>query len=264
MQMLSRRAKEACRIVDRYPCGDTGDWARRNWMQSVLPYMEEFATAVERRSSDVPEEYFNENSPLFLFIEGKAMFAVAESMRNMPAQEKATIINEVFVPYGDKWQELLGAIQKRIGACAEIRSFRTKLVQVADTVKLMFVAREFASHMDAIWDLRSSMIEAFERLRAKVCAATSGPRAPRTRQHYCLPNSELVEIFGVNIRTIVRWKDTRNQSEDAILFRAARTSTNEMYRLAEMYRRAHSKGNQESSRERYNDEMDYSRRRIDH
>ena len=261
--MLSRRAAEACRIVDRYPCGDTGDWARRNWTQSVLPYMEEFATAVERRSSDVPEEYFNENSPLFLFIEGKAMFAVADSMRNVPAQEKAAVINEVFVPYGDKWQELLGAIQKSIGACAELRSFRTKLVQVADTVKLMFVAREFASHMDAIWDLRSSMIEAFERLRAKVCAATAAARAPQTRQRYCLPNAELARLFGVSVKTIVRWKDERNQSEDARSFRMGRENESVMSGIAQRYRSSHALRSHRRTFEAFNEQVDYSRRRLD-
>ena len=260
--MLSRRAEEACRIVDRYPCGDAGDWARRNWTQSVLPYMEEFATAVERRSSGVPEEYFNESSPLFLFIDGKAMFAMAESMRNMPAQKKATVINEVFVPYGDKWQELLGALQKKIGACAEMRSFRTKLVQVADTVKLMFVEREFASHMDAIWDLRSGMIEAFERLRAKVCAATASARAPKTRQRYCLPNAELARLFGVSVKTIVRWKDERNQSEDARRFRSARESERAMYEAVRMYKSAHAMRSCRRSIESFNEQVDYSSRRL--
>lgn len=260
--MLSRRAEEACRIVDRYPCGDAGDWARRNWTQSVLPYMEEFATAVERRSSGVPEEYFNESSPLFLFIDGKAMFAAAESMRNMPAQEKATVINEVFVPYGDKWQELLGALQKRIGACAEMRSFRTKLVQVADTVKLMFVERGFASHAGAIWDLRRGMIRAFERLRAKVCAATASARAPKTRQRYCLPNAELARLFGVSIKTIVRWKSERNQSEDARCFRSARESERAMYEVARMYKSAHAMRSRRRSIESFNEQVDYSSRRL--
>ena len=261
--MLSRRAKEACRIVGHYPVDDIGDWTRRNWTQSVLPYMEEFVAAVERRSSDVPEEYFNENSPLFLFIEGKAMFFVAERMREMPAQEMAAVISEVFVPYGDKWQELLAAIQKRIGACAELRSFRTKLVQVADTVKLMFVAREFGSHMDAIWDLRRGMIEAFERLRAKVCAATAPARAPKTRQRYCLPNAELARLFGVSVKTIVRWKDERNQSEDAICFRAARESKSVMRRIAESYRSSHASRSHRRTFEAFNELVDYSRRRLD-
>ena len=261
--MLSRRAEEACRIVDRYPFGDAVDWARRNWTQSVLPYMSEFISAVGRRSSDVPDEYFNENSPLFLFIEGKAMFAVAESMRNMPAQEKATVINEVFVPYGDKWQELLGTIQKRIGACVEIRSFRTKLVQVADTVKLMFVEREFASHMDAIWNIRRDMIEAFERLRAKVCAATASARAPQTRQRYCLPNAELARLFGVSVKTIVRWKNERNQSEDARCFRSARESERAMYEAARMYKGAHATHSRQRSIESFNEQIDYTRRRLD-
>ena len=106
--------------------------------------------------------------------------------------------------------------------------------------------------------------EAFAKLRDKVCAATSGPRAPRTRQHYCLPNSELVEIFGVNIRTIVRWKDTRNQTEEAKLFRAARENERAMYEAARIYRAAHPEKDQKSSQESFNETTDYSRRRIDY
>lgn len=176
MNMISRRAAAAKEAVEHYPIGDVAEWARRNWTQSVLPYMEEFVSAVKRRSADVPEEYFDETGPLFIFTDLKAMFALAEDMREMPAREKAAVISEVFVPYGDKWQELLAAIQARIGACAETRAFRTKLVQVADTVKLMFVERGLASHVDTVWDLRRGMVEAFAKLRAKVCAANAPAR----------------------------------------------------------------------------------------
>ena len=260
--MLSGRAEEASMIADRYPCGDVREWARRNWTRSVLPYMEEFAAAVGRRSSDVPEEYFNENSPLFLFLDGKAMYAVAEGMGNMPVQEKAAVINEVFVPYGDKWQELLAAIQKRIGACAEMRTFRTKLVQVADTVKLMFVERGFESHMDAVWRLRREMIEAFERLRTKVCAAASGSRAPRTRQRYCLPNAELARLFGVSVKTIVRWKDERNRSDDARNFRMGRECERTMRRIAQHYRSSHASRSHRHSNVTFNEEKDYTSQRL--
>ena len=262
MNLISRRAAAAKEVVEHYPSGDAAEWARRNWTQSVRPYMEEFVSAVKRRTAEVPEGYFDETGTLFIFTDVKAMFALADAMREMPAREKAAVISEVFVPYGDKWQELLAAIQGRIGACAETRAFRTKLVQVADTVKLMFVERGLASHVDTVFDLRRGMVEAFAKLRDKVCAATSGPRAPRTRLHYCLPNSELVEIFGVNIRTIVRWKDTRNQSEDAKLFRAARENERAMYEAARIYRAAHPEKDQKSSQESFNETTDYSRRRI--
>jgi len=261
--MLSRRAAEACRIADRYPSWDVREWARRNWTQSVLPYMEEFAAAVGRRSSDVPEEYFNEHSPLFLFIDGKAMCAMAEGMSNMPAQKMAEVVNEVFLPYGDKWQELLAVIQRRIGACAEMRAFRTKLVQVADTVKLMFVGRGLASHMDDVWRLRRDMIEAFERLRAKVCAAAPSARAPRTRLRYCMPNTELARLFGVSIKTIVRWKDERNQTEEARCFRAARENERAMYEAARIYKGAHATHSRHRSRVSFDERIDYTDRRLD-
>lgn len=241
MNMISRRAAAAKEAVKHYPIGDVAEWARWNWTQSVRPYMEEFVSAVKRQTADVPEGYFDETGPLFIFTDVKAMFALAEGMREMPAREKAAVISEVFVPYGDKWQELLAAIQGRIGACAETRAFRTKLVQVADTVKLMFVERGLASHVDTVFDLRRGMVEAFAKLRAKVCAATFGPRTPRTRRRYCLPNSELAKAFDVSIKTIVRWKDERNQSDGARALRMAREDVRMMYEAGRMYQARHSK-----------------------
>ena len=54
MNMISRRAAAAKETLEHYPIGDVAEWARRNWTQAVLPYMEEFVSAVKRRTADVP------------------------------------------------------------------------------------------------------------------------------------------------------------------------------------------------------------------
>ena len=235
--MMSQRAKEACERMEPYPVGSAAQWARRNWNEAVLPFMEEFHAALRNRSAAVGEAYFHEGGPLFLFSDVKAMHALACEMKNETAQEKATIMNDVFIPYERKWQEILAAIIKRNRTTrSAVGRFRTRFALVADAVRLMFAVDGLESRFDAMWNLRCKMIEAFGVVRERVCTGSLEAPPRRTHENYCLTNAELAALFNVSVKTIVRWKDERNTTEEAINFRGLREFENAMRQLASDYR----------------------------
>lgn len=264
--MISNRAREAMEKVDHYPFGDVREWARRNWAEAVCPYMDEFIAALKNKSAVVSEDYFDETSPVFLFTDVKAMHGLADGMRGKTAREKSEIMSEVFYPLGQKWMELLAAVQKRVGACAEARAFKTKLALVADSVKLMFAEEGLEAHADTVWNLRREMIEAFGALRDRVCAVapTDLPRTRRPR--HVMSNKEMADEIGVSVKTIIRWKDETNMSDWARAFRGVIDDPHGIRRLGEMHR-AHGQGRSAKppsrSCVRYDDGIRYDRIRAD-
>ena len=262
--MMTNRARMAMMAVDHYPDGDVLEWARRNWRDAVCPYMDEFIAAVKNKNAPVAEEYFNDNSPAFLFTDVKVMDGMAGGMRGLSPRDKSAIVSEVFGPFGQKWSDLLSAFQRRIGACTEVRSFMTSLSHVADSIKLMFVETGIRSYVDDVWQLRQSMIDSFGALRERVCSAAAAD-LPRTGRYaaYCCDNETLSRMFGVNVKTIIRWKNESDQTEQAVAFRGVRESLSAMEDLAERYRQG--KENRailhQRTMERYNEGVDYGRRR---
>lgn len=261
---MTRRARAAVAAVDHYPHGDVLEWAERNWRESVRPYMDEFIAASKNKNAPVADEYFDDNSPAFLFMDVKVMHRMADGMRDLAAKEKSEIMSGVFFPFGEKWGELLSAMERRIGACAEIRSFKTKLSQVADSIKLMFVSSEIGSHVDEVWLLRQAMIEAFGALRERVCSTATAdlPHAGRYAG-YCCDNETLSRMFGVSVKTIIRWKNENDQTRQARAFRLARENHAAMEDLAARYRRGRENRAiiHRRTMEPYNDAVDYGRRR---
>jgi len=249
--------------VELYPCGDVREWARRNWVEAVEPFMDEFIAALKHPRVD--EEYFDGQSPMFLFLDVKVMHMLADELRGMPAREKSAIMSEVFFPYGQKWGEVQAAMTARLGACVELRRFKTKLALVADAVKLMFTEAGLENHVETIWDLRREMIESWGALRDQVCRAAAMKAPRRTRLRYCLPNEALAEMFGVSVKTIVRWKDESNQLPAARRLRMARENRQLMEQAAAMYRSQVRDQAQcrQGGRMAYNDEIDYSGQRRD-
>ena len=236
--MMSQRAKEACNRMEHFPVGSAAQWARRNWNNVVLPFMEEFYAALRNRSAAVDEAYFNEGGPMFLFSDVKAMHALANEMKTASAQEKAAIMNDVFTPYELKWQEILAAIRQRNRTTrSAVGRFKTSFAQVADAVKLMFAVDGLESRVDTVWNLRCKMIEAFGIVRERVCSGSLEVPPRRTHLKYCMTNAELARLFNVSIKTIVRWKDERNTTEEACNFRTVREHEAAMRRMADDYKR---------------------------
>lgn len=263
--MMTNRARMAMMAVDHYPDGDVLEWARRNWRDAVCPYMDEFIAAVKNKNAPVAEEYFNDNSPAFLFTDVKVMDGMACGMRGLSPRDKSAIVSEVFGPFGQKWSDLLSAFQRRIGACTEVRSFMTSLSHVADSIKLMFVETGIRSYVDDVWQLRQSMIDSFGALRERVCSAAAKDLARTPRARYCKSNEELAELFGVTVKTITRWKNENNQTPEARKFRMVRESEHGMELAAAEYKRLFrlSAGGHGRVRVAYNDAVDINSRRID-
>lgn len=262
---MSSKARVAMDAVEHYPYGDVREWAERNWNEAVRPFMDEFIAAVKNKSALVAEEYFDGTSPAFLFSDVKAMHGMSIGMRDKTPRDKAEIMSRVFFPFGQKWTELLTAIHRRIGACAEVRTFKTKLALVADSIKLMFAESGLEAHAGTVFDLRRGMIEAFGALRDRVCSMAPADLPRRTHRRYCLSNADLAELFGVKIKTITRWKNEANQSEDARKFRLARESERYMRAAADQYkqkRRANG-SRREGGRVGFCDAIDYGSHRID-
>ena len=92
-------------------------------------------------------------------------------------------------------------------------------------------------------------------------AVQSAPR--REYERYCMTSQALAELFGVDRKTITRWKSERSDWAD--MFRAMRQSAEGMRRLVPEYQRYKRENRIMGLRGRtgYDDAVNYDRRRID-
>ena len=255
----------------------------REWNENVLPTFERFIAAVDDAQSPVLEEFFEvgfscSGCPLLGFLDPKMLYCALEEYGGLSAAQKHRV-EGVFFAYLEKWGLVLRKLAIRYGIREKTVAMENRLRSYVSGIRKAVVGRQDVLG-GKIFEAYSDVQNAFREIgvavhEAEACgggpAAVEGlaPRASqsaprREYERYCMTSQALAELFGVDRKTITRWKSER--SEWADLFRTMRQSEEGMRRLVPEYQRYKRENHVLSLRGRcgYNDSVDYSTRRVDH
>ena len=254
----------------------------REWNENVLPTFERFIAAVDDAQSPVPEEFFEvgfscSGCPLLGFLDPKMLYCALEEYGGLSATQKHRV-EGVFFAYLEKWGLVLRKLAIRYGIHEKTVVMENRLRTYVSGIRKAAVCRqnvlggttfEFYSDLqNAFREIGVAVHDAESCSGGSAAVEGSAPRASqsaprREYERYCMTSQALAELFGVDRKTITRWKSER--SEWADLFRTMRQSEEGMRRLVPEYQRYKRENHVLGLRGRcgYNDSVDYGDRRMD-
>lgn len=260
----------------------TIDTVVREWNESVMPTFERFIAAVDDTQSPVPEEFFEvgfsySGCPLLGFLDPKALYCALEEYGGLSAAQKHRV-EGVFFAYLEKWGLVLRKLAIRYGIHEKTVAMENRLRTYVSGIRKSAVCRQDVLG-GTTFEAYSALQNAFREIgaavhEAEVCgggsaaaegsalrAVQSAPR--REYERYCMTSQALAELFGVDRKTITRWKSERSDWAD--MFRAMSQSAEGMRRLVPEYQRYKRENRIMGLRGRtgYDDAVNYDRRRID-
>jgi len=258
-----------------YPPSKTIAWATEA-LKSAETNFAELASALVNRKKPIPNTFFkvfaisdSKCHPIFKLLRPRRIASLIEAVSDMNEKARANLWTEIFKPYLNDWEKILYIIENRLPGQAKVIELRQCFGAVFSLQHQMFsdpdlvVKETIKKYMDTfdklwpIWEMMATILPVGRSINA-----TAGSVRGKYDK-YCIGNSALAQLFEVDIKTISRWK--KEDSQFAEEFRRQKNSRAGMGALARFYtaQRDHSreeraKGRKSTSRESYNDSVDYS------
>lgn len=250
----------------------------RKWEDVVLPAFDRFEAAIDDAANPIPGSFFEvgysiPSNPLLEFLDCKPLSLVLHDYGSLPEDCRRSV-ESAFIGYLERWRVVLDKIVRRTGVRAGAAEMDRCLRTYVGGIRAVASGQPMDVFFPRAFDEFSAICNAFRAIGDEVASAvpTQGPspsdaqtprRVRRGQDCYCMTADKLAELFGVDRKTIQRWKKGHGVWPE--LFRSQRSSLTGMRLLVPEYK-AYKRNNNVLAlrgRQAYNDDVNYAGRRAD-